>query len=306
VTERFLRPDVLVLAGGGTLGEAWMTGLLAGIEDASGVDFRAVETFVGTSAGSIVAAALAAGTSPRRPGAAPAGDAADEPSARPGPARAALREAARWGWALSAPLAGPAAALGAPGGALARAALLARAPSAGRRLDGLQRHVERSGARFDGRLRVCCVDKANGRRVVFGAPGAPAASVADAVVGSCAIPWVFAPARIGGRQYVDGGVWSVTNLDVAPAGRGSDVLCLDPSASLGLAGPRSPGGLLRQAFRVAAAVEIQVLRGRGARVRHVGPDRAAATLMGPNLMDPGPAQQVLAAGFRQGRALAGG
>jgi len=306
VTERFLRPDVLVLAGGGTLGEAWMTGLLAGIEDASGVDFRAVESFVGTSAGSIVAAALAAGTSPRRPGAAPAGNGADEPSARPGPARAALREAARWGWALSAPLAGPAAALGAPGGALARAALLARAPSAGRRLDGLHRHVERSGVRFDGRLRVCCVDKANGRRVVFGAPGAPPASVADAVVGSCAIPWVFAPARIGGRQYVDGGVWSVTNLDVAPAGRGSDVLCLDPSASLGLAGPRSPSGVLRQAFRVAAAVEIQVLRGRGARVRHVGPDRAAATLMGPNLMDPGPAQQVLAAGFRQGRALTGG
>ena len=61
------RPDVLVLGGGGVLGEAWMTGVLAGIEEATGVDFREVEAIVGTSAGSIVGAALVAGSSPRRP-----------------------------------------------------------------------------------------------------------------------------------------------------------------------------------------------------------------------------------------------
>ena len=92
--------------------------------------------------------------------------------------------------------------------------------------------------------------------------------MADAVTASCAIPWVFAPVRIGEREYVDGGVWSVTNLDAAPARRDTEVLCLDPTASL-----RSP---LRQAFRVAIAVELQVLRRRGARVRHVGPDAEAA------------------------------
>src|SRR4051812_11402879 len=63
----FLRPDVLVLAGGGIVGEAWMQGLLAGIEDASGLDLREAEAFVGTSAGSIVAARLAAGRRPARP-----------------------------------------------------------------------------------------------------------------------------------------------------------------------------------------------------------------------------------------------
>jgi NTE family protein len=307
VARSFLRPDVLVLAGGGILGEAWMTGVLAGLEEATDIDFRTVEGFVGTSAGAIVCANLVAGRSPRRPRAdlvREAEEAGGEPppASRHSPAGAAAREAARWGWALSAPLAGAATALGAPGGALARSALLARAPSAGRRLDGLREHVARSGVRFDGRLRVCCVDKATGRRVVFGAPGAPPAEVADAVAGSCAIPWVFAPARIGGREYVDGGVWSVTNLDAAPAGRDSDVLCLDPSAGLGSG--TGPLGLARQAFRVAAAVEIQILRNRGAHVRHVGPDGAAASLMGANLMDPGPAQRVLAAGFRQGRALA--
>ena len=55
------RPDVLVLGGGGSLGEAWMMGVLAGIEDAAGVDLRECESFVGTSAGAIVAAHLVAG-----------------------------------------------------------------------------------------------------------------------------------------------------------------------------------------------------------------------------------------------------
>src|ERR1700722_3243092 len=64
------RPDVLVLGGGGVLGEAWMTGVLAGIEDATGIDLRQCEHFVGTSAGSIVAAYLTGGASLRRPSAA--------------------------------------------------------------------------------------------------------------------------------------------------------------------------------------------------------------------------------------------
>src|SRR5215207_5413014 len=62
-----MAPDVLVLASGGTLGEAWMSGLLAGIEDATGHDFRSTESLVGTSAGALVAAALVAGQRPRRP-----------------------------------------------------------------------------------------------------------------------------------------------------------------------------------------------------------------------------------------------
>src|SRR3712207_8755825 len=50
------------------------------------------------------------------------------------------------------------------------------------------------------------------KRVVFGKPGAPRASVADAVTASCSIPWVFRPVEIGDREYVDGGAWSLTNL----------------------------------------------------------------------------------------------
>src|SRR3954465_4773543 len=67
-SSALLRPDVLVLAGGGIVGEAWMHGVLAGLEDAGGADYRRVEAYVGTSAGSIVAARLVAGRRPPRPG----------------------------------------------------------------------------------------------------------------------------------------------------------------------------------------------------------------------------------------------
>src|SRR3954451_14996595 len=164
--EPFLRPDVLVLAAGGPVGEAWMTGVLAGIEEASGVDFRAVDAVVGTSAGSIVGASLVAGRSPRRPrgttnSAGGAGAYAEASARRPGGSLAALAgEAARGARAASAPLAAPALALGAPVGARARALLLSRVPVGGRSLEALRRYVDESGARFDGRLRVCTVDRA--------------------------------------------------------------------------------------------------------------------------------------------------
>jgi NTE family protein len=303
-----VRPDVLVLAGGGIVGEAWMHGVLAGIEDAGGADFTATEALVGTSAGSIVAARLAAGRRPPRPD-----DARDSGYAAPGLAeaahgdddpglvRSAVRDAARVGWALSAPLTGAALAASAPAGALARAAVLGRAAGHGRPLHQLHGRVARWGARFDGRLRVCAVDRRNGRRVVFGAPGAPPASVADAVTASCAIPWVFAPVAVGGREYVDGGVWSVTNLDAAQTGRGTQVLCLDPTAGVGGSDRRMAA--LRGAFRVASGLEVQRLRRRGADVRHIAPDETASASIGTDFMAPGRAAPALAAGYAQGRRL---
>jgi NTE family protein len=299
-----LRPDVLVLAGGGIVGEAWMHGVLAGIEDAGGADFTTTEAFVGTSAGSIVGARLAAGRRPPRPDDVADGDDAAPglaEAANPGLVRSAVRDAARVGWALSAPLTGAALAASAPAGALARAALLGRAAGRGRPLDQLHERVARWGARFDGRLRVCAVDRRNGRRVVFGAPGAPPASVADAVTASCAIPWVFAPVAIGDREYVDGGVWSVTNLDAAQSGRDTQVLCLDPTAGVG-GGDRRMAAL-RGAFRVASGLEVQRLRRRGTDVCHIAPDEAASVSIGTNFMAPSHAAPALAAGYAQGRRL---
>ena len=57
---------------------------------------------------------------------------------------------------------------------------------------------------------------------------------------------------------------------------------------------------------MAISVELQVLRRRGARVLHVGPDAEAAQAMGTDFMATAPAAEALAAGHRQGRALAAG
>jgi NTE family protein len=297
-------PDTLVLGAGGTLGEAWLRGLLSGIEAASGLDFRGCEYLVGTSAGSIVAAALAGGRRPE------AGDrAAREWREAAAPAaESSLRRlggaAARLGAAAASPLAPVALAGLEPAGRLARAAALAAAPRPHRRLDGLGRQLAALGARFDGRLRIAVVDRRSGRRVLLGAPGAPTASVADAVLASCAVPWLFAPVEIGGREYVDGGVWSPTNLDAAPGGRGARVLCLAPSA--GPATPRSAAGALRAVTAAALAAEEMALRGRGMRPRTIVPDAASIAAIGADLMDARPSERVLDAAFAQGQALATG
>src|SRR3954453_10937161 len=111
------RPDVLVLAGGGTVGESWMHGVLAGIEDAAGVALTQAEAFVGTSAGSIVAARLAAGRRPPRPkdGSRSLGPSVqDDAPAGGSPLRAVAQGVARVGFAAGAPVAGAALAAGAP------------------------------------------------------------------------------------------------------------------------------------------------------------------------------------------------
>jgi NTE family protein len=297
------RPDVLVLAGGGTLGEAWMRGLLDGAGTAAGIDFRECEYFVGTSAGSIVASFLAAGRSPDSGAEARAAkdwaEAAGSNGDRPG----RLAGFGRLGAALATPVAPIALASAGPGGAAARAVALRAAPRTSRSMPGLARLVDDTGARFDGRLRIVAVDRRNGRRVVFGAPDAPEATVGQAVLASCAVPWIFAPVQIGEREYVDGGVWSPTNLDATPAHRGTEVLCLNPTGSLPAG--RSAFRALRAFSRSAAAAETLALRARGATVRTLGPDARAAEAMGVNLMDRGRVAQVLAAGYAQGKALAG-
>jgi NTE family protein len=296
---------VLVLGGGGVLGEAWMMGVLAGIEDAAGLDLRDCEGFVGTSAGAIVAAHLVAGNAPRRPSSVGTELEAGGPGPAPGLAVAAVAAARRAGQAAlaaSATFAPLALGVAAPGGALVRALLLRGLPRPPDTLSQLRVQIARSDARFDGRLRVIAVDRGTGRRVVFGSPGAPPATVAEAVEASCTVPWLFAPVTIGGREYVDGGVWSPTNLDAAPAGRDTHVLCLNPTASLGTS--HTMLTVMRNVARSAVSIEALALRRRGARVKTIAPNAECAAAMGSNFMDQQPRTRVLSAGYRQGLRLA--
>jgi NTE family protein len=190
----------------------------------------------------------------------------------------------------------------APGGALLRAAMLRTVPKPRGTLSDLRDRVERSGARFDGRLRVVAVERASGRRVVFGRPGAPPTTVGQAVAASCTVPWLFEPVRIGDRDYVDGGVWSPTNLDVAPAWRDTQVLCLHPAA----AAPsyNSLLDLARTVARSPVSLEELALRRRGAEVQTIVPDLECAAAIGADPMDREPRARVLAAAYGQGEELA--
>jgi len=219
------RPDILVLGGGGRQGDAWMSGVLAGIEDAHGLDLRECEYFVGTSAGSIVAAKLATGRRLRRP---EDKDRAAKTSTPAPPAPPLVAWAGELALGVCGPICALALAAGrAPGEALRGMALRAIGTDAFDALDF-------GGAfeqEFDGRLRLVAVERASGRRVVFGAPGAPAASIEQAMTASCSLPRTFPPTVIGGREYVDGAVWSMTNADAAPVSRDARVLVLAPMAS---------------------------------------------------------------------------
>src|SRR4051812_36219263 len=123
-------PDVLVLGAGGTLGIAWLRGLVLGLEEASGLDLRRCESFVGTSAGAFVAATLAAGHRVGEPATdpGPVRDAASELPPGSGPAEGPWRHLAeRAGEAaasLTAPFVPLALTAARPGGAAVRAAVL--------------------------------------------------------------------------------------------------------------------------------------------------------------------------------------
>src|SRR5436190_18909402 len=196
---RFDNPEVLVLGAGGILGEAWMAGLLAGLRDATGFDARDCEHFVGTSAGSIVAAGLAAGIDP----ASRLDELPQQPpvAAEENTRRSLLGGALRVGRGAGATAFGPLAALTlrstALSGAAVRRAALARVPEGKRSLAGLGGAIARLGLDWDGRLLVAAVELESGRRVIFGAPGETELSVPDAVEASCAIPGVFRPIRSG-------------------------------------------------------------------------------------------------------------
>src|SRR5436190_10115478 len=229
------RPEVLVVGAGGIVGEAWMGGLLAGLREASGFDARSCKHFVGTSAGSIVAAGLAGGIDPAsRLEQLPSQPDAivDEPPAR-SLIGGALRVGRDAGATAFAPLAALALRSTAMSGAAVRRTALARVPNGRRSLSDLGGAIARLRLDWDGRLLVVAVERESGRRVVFGMPGETGLSVAHAVQASCAIPGVFRPIEAGGRTYVDGGAGSLTNLDVAPVARGTRVLCLNPTGSLG-------------------------------------------------------------------------
>lgn len=282
-----------------------MSAVLAGLDEADGIDVCECACYVGTSAGSIVAASLVAGVAPgarlRQPAARPP-VAADLSGPRATVMRRALGAAADLAGTAAAPFASFALTSSAGGGALLRRTALRSMPRGSRSLAELGELVERSGVAWDGRLRIVAVELETGRRVVFGGPRAPTVSVSCAVQASCAIPGVFRPIAAAGRMYVDGGAWSPTNMDSAALSPGDTVLCLNPTGSLRPTRD-SLAGAIGPVSRSIAAGEALALKGRGATVQTINPDRRSVAALGTNLMDPRRREAVIDAGLAQGRAL---
>jgi NTE family protein len=271
----------LVLGAGGVTGIAWETGLLKGLRDA-GLDLTGADLVVGTSAGSVVGAQVTTGVpldELYRRQVEPSG-----PLERP-PDLGKLMEffAARSGPdAPSEPRPRPTREMLAWIGGQARAC--STKVSEASRLEAIKARLpvhewpERP-------LVVTAVDTADGAFVTWRrSSGVP---LPLAVASSCAVPWVYPPTTINGRRYMDGGVRSTTNADLA-AGH-ELVLIVAPIAGFG---------------RATVEEEADELRRAGARVEVVAPDAAAVEAIGPNPLDPSRRAQSAEAGLAQAPAAA--
>lgn len=134
---------------------------------------------------------------------------------------------------------------------------------------------------------VAC-DYTSGRRVPFGRASAPPADMPEAVAASCAIPGFYRPVEIGGRRYVDGGMYSASNLDLL-RDEGLDlVICLNPTSTLEQSAARNPLDRVADAVRRGAGrrlgYEARKVRANGTKVVLIQPVADDLALMGRNLM----------------------
>ncbi|THG35082.1 patatin-like phospholipase family protein [Glaciibacter flavus] len=277
----------LVLGGGGSLGNAWVIGVVAGLAEA-GLDVTGADLVVGTSAGSTAAAQLA-GTSPAQLladilAAAPAPGRSGPGPMHPGRSHlettdgiiASARNAEDMRRAM---------------GAWALGFDAASDP------DAQAGWRDTVGSRFSPhtwpstRLLITAVDADTGEPVVFDSESG--VELVDAVAASCAGGFAYG---IGERRYLDGGYRS--NAENADLASGSDrVLVLSPFGGR----TRLPLG-----WRLDLDTQVEDLRAHGARVETIFPDSVAVAVFGDNMMDLSKRPAAARAGYEQGRALAPG
>ena len=267
----------LVLGGGGITGIAWEIGVLAGLAEA-GTDLSGADLVVGTSAGSVVGAQLTSGAGLTAMYERQLAPATGEKAARLN--RATL---AQFGWAM----------LRSRGrdvefrrriGTLALAAEKAGlTPSEQERLDVI-------GARLVGtqwperKLVITAVDAETGEFRTFDRDsGVP---LLHAVAASCAVPGVYPPVTIDGRRYLDGGMRSAANADLA---QGYDrLVVLAP---------------IPRGFGPMTSVDAQVT-GMVSRVAVVSPDADSRRAIGRNVLDPAARAPSAKAGRAQAATVA--
>jgi NTE family protein len=279
----------LVLGGGGSTGNAWLIGVLAGLSDA-GLDVTGADLVIGTSAGSTAAAQLA--------GAAPAdllaaildaAPASQTPPAGSGGRPAAVRPVTDHLERTARIIAGS------QDAADMRRRMGAAALDLASAYDPSERWRAIVAARFTGDewpqqpLLITAVDANTGEPAVFDRHSG--VDLVDAVAASCASGFAYG---IGDRCYIDGGYRRNENADLAAGYR--RVLVLSPFGGR----TRTPPD-----WGMQLATQVDELRAAGSHVEKVFPDSGSEHLFGANAMDLSLRPPAARAGYGQGRALAG-
>lgn len=314
----------LVLGGGGVLGGAWMVGALAAYEEVSGRDCRDADVLVGTSVGAFAAAILGSGASVadwrahqegrevrRGPMAGlswdyevdSGGATPPAPGRRPGSPRLVTGNMRRL--RRLPPTAVVSALVPEGRGSLTRIGETVEA------LGGGSGWVDRPG------VRVVALDYDTGRRTVFAGPSDEAgadehrhrtsadASLAEAVMASCAIPGWYAPVVIDRHRYVDGGAWSSTNVDLLAQDGLDEVVVIAPMVSFAPPRPRTFAQIVDRQWRASVTSrclrEVGVVHAAGTEVTVLGPGPEDLEVMGTNVMDPGRRLDVLRTALRTSR-----
>jgi NTE family protein len=264
----------LVLGGGGVGGIAWLLGIVTSLREA-GVDLDTADVLVGTSAGAAVAAQLATGQL--------------EAAAAMQQQEETTEIAATFDIEKFQTMMFEAAMAGSDRQDTTRR--MANIPDQGPGVS-VERRREVIAARLplqewpDRDLRITVVRKASGERLVLDRHGP--SGLVDAVAASCAVPGIWPAVTIDGEVYVDGGVHSTTNADLAA---GADlVLVLVPV----MLDEVWLGPMLSQEQQT-------LLPGRS---KVVAVDEASLAAIGPNPLDPTRRAAAFAAGRAQGAAAA--
>ena len=254
----------LVLGGGGITGAAYHLGVLSAMNAMSDrATVNDFDIYVGTSAGAVVASCLSNGITPEQLIRAQLGTGTGEiPEIGPDDIlrperRGILRSAFRWPFSVLGALRRYAAHPFSTSVIDGFGALAEGLPPGLYTTDGteewMRRVFESDGRsnRFDEtrrKLLITATDLDSASRVVFGRSATHPISISEAAAASTAIPLLYSPRRIGDRIYMDGGLRSTTNIDVAISHGAKLVVCINPLVPY----VHTPGDLLPTATGLAA------------------------------------------------------
>lgn len=277
----------LVLSGGGPVGIAWESGLIAGFAQA-GVDLGQADFILGTSAGSVVGARLASGMAAAQLpdallaplNARPAQD--DPPPSMQNMGRMfALMTEAQNGTRHPAEVRRDLGALALSSSTVDEVEFVARI---GRAL------VEAPQQGWPGRNYACAaVDAEDGGFQLWDA--GCGVDLLPAVASSCAVPGLAPPIGLKGRRYMDGGARSASNADMAAGHDIVVVILVQP--------PGAPPWMAQ-----SLAEEVESLKAGGSTVVTITPDETSGATFGGNLMDFTRDVVVARAGLAQGQSQA--